>query len=115
MADGHAVDGRGRRADRIVVAVEGLGEVAARYAVGADGMWSPVRRAIGRPSPATGASGTPSASTSAHTGPGASDLWVWFEADLLPGYAWSFPLPDGRANVGFGILRGGGRSGGRHG
>jgi flavin-dependent dehydrogenase len=31
---------------------------------------------------------------------------VWFEADLLPGYAWSFPLPDGRANVGFGIRRG---------
>ena len=37
----------------------------------------------------------------------AADLHVWFEADLLPGYAWSFPLPDGRANVGFGILRGG--------
>jgi flavin-dependent dehydrogenase len=34
---------------------------------------------------------------------------VWFEPDLLPGYAWSFPLPDGRANVGFGVLRGHGR------
>jgi flavin-dependent dehydrogenase len=32
---------------------------------------------------------------------------VWFDEDLLPGYAWSFPLHDGRANVGFGILRGG--------
>src|SRR6185436_15796220 len=32
-------------------------------------------------------------------------LWVLFEADLLPGYAWVFPLPDGRANVGFGVLR----------
>ena len=31
---------------------------------------------------------------------------MWFEADLLPGYAWSFPLPDGGANVGFGIQRG---------
>ena len=30
-----------------------------------------------------------------------------FEVDLLPGYLWSFPLPDGRANVGFGIHRGG--------
>jgi flavin-dependent dehydrogenase len=37
----------------------------------------------------------------------ARDLFVWFEPDLLPGYAWSFPLPDGRANVGFGIQRGG--------
>ena len=32
-------------------------------------------------------------------------MWVWFEPDLLPGYAWSFPLPGGRANVGFGIQR----------
>jgi flavin-dependent dehydrogenase len=32
---------------------------------------------------------------------------VWFEPDFLPGYAWSFPLPGGRANVGFGIHRGG--------
>ena len=37
----------------------------------------------------------------------ASRLWVWFEPDVLPGYVWSFPLADGRANVGFGILRGG--------
>ncbi|HEX6417286.1 MAG TPA: hypothetical protein VFZ77_02275, partial [Acidimicrobiales bacterium] len=37
----------------------------------------------------------------------ARELFVWFEPDLLPGYAWSFPLPDGRANVGFGIQRGG--------
>ncbi len=32
-------------------------------------------------------------------------LWVLFDADLLPGYAWIFPLPDGRANVGFGVPR----------
>ncbi len=38
-------------------------------------------------------------------------LWVIFEPDLLPGYAWVFPLPDGRANVGFGMLRGEGRGG----
>jgi flavin-dependent dehydrogenase len=34
---------------------------------------------------------------------------VWFEEDLLPGYAWSFPLPDGRVNIGFGLLRDGDR------
>ena len=34
---------------------------------------------------------------------------MWFEPDLLPGYAWSFPLPDGGANVGFGIQRDGGK------
>jgi flavin-dependent dehydrogenase len=32
-------------------------------------------------------------------------LYVWFDADLLPGYAWSFPLPGGRVNIGFGLLR----------
>ena len=36
---------------------------------------------------------------------------MWFDADFLPGYAWSFPLPDGRANVGFGVLRDGTRRG----
>ena len=57
-------------------------------------------------SPATSANGTPSASTSSDvTGPAADRLYVWFEADLLPGYAWSFPLPGNRANVGFGVLR----------
>ena len=39
--------------------------------------------------------------------PARRDLWVWFEPDLLPGYAWSFPLGDGAVNVGFGIHRGG--------
>src|SRR5262249_34450982 len=34
-----------------------------------------------------------------------------FERDLLPGYAWIFPLPGRRANVGFGVLRSDGRSG----
>ncbi len=38
-------------------------------------------------------------------------LWVLFERDLLPGYAWVFPLGDGRANVGYGVLRADGRSG----
>jgi flavin-dependent dehydrogenase len=42
-----------------------------------------------------------------NTGPAARDLHVWFEPDLLPGYAWCFPLPGGAANVGFGITRGG--------
>ena len=32
-------------------------------------------------------------------------LWIWFEPDLLPGYLWSFPLANGRVNLGFGIAR----------
>ena len=38
-------------------------------------------------------------------------LWVLFERDLLPGYAWVFPLPGGGANVGYGVLRADRRSG----
>jgi len=38
-------------------------------------------------------------------------LWVFFERDLLPGYAWVFPLPGGGANVGYGVLRADGRTG----
>ena len=45
------------------------------------------------------------------SGPAADRLYVWFDDDLLPGYAWSFPLPGGRANVGFGVLRDGTRNG----
>src|SRR5712692_10241884 len=44
--DGHAVIGAGleREGSAVRVDVEGLGPVLARYAVGADGMWSPLRK-----------------------------------------------------------------------
>lgn len=75
----------------------------APFLVAADGHWSTVRRSVDR---------------------GRRDLGEWhaarqyfeavhddrihviFDRDLLPGYAWMFPLPDGGANVGFGVLRG---------
>ncbi len=81
--------------------------VRARYLVAADGMWSPTRKLLGAAE--SGYLGEWHAFRQYFTnvGPAAKDLWVWFEADLVPGYVWSFPLPDGRANVGFGIQRGG--------
>lgn len=90
--------------------IEGLGSVTARWAVGADGMWSPLRKALGCDSP--GYRGEWHAFRQYFNGVGpeaAEEMFVWFEADLLPAYAWSFPLPDGRANVGFGIRRDGRR------
>ncbi|MCL6094873.1 MAG: NAD(P)/FAD-dependent oxidoreductase [Actinobacteria bacterium] len=33
-----------------------------------------------------------------------SAMWIWLDEDLLPGYAWSFPLSGHRANVGLGVL-----------
>jgi flavin-dependent dehydrogenase len=106
--DGHAVLGAGSMNDELVtVEVQGLGLVRSRYAIAADGMWSPMRKSLAVPDE-PGYLGewhafrqyfvdvAPAAST---------QMWVWFEPELLPGYAWSFPLPGGRANVGFGIHR----------
>ena len=108
IADGHAFTSIDVEDDRVVVCVDGIGAVQARYVIAADGMWSPVRKAVGASEP--GYLGEWHAFRQYFrgvSGRGARDLAVWFEADLLPGYAWSFPLPDGRANVGFGIQRGG--------
>ncbi len=78
----------------------------ARFVIAADGMWSPTRKLAGIAP--DGYRGDWHAFRQYFSGvsPDASDkLIVWFEPDLLPGYAWSFPLADGRANVGFGIIR----------
>jgi menaquinone-9 beta-reductase len=108
--DGHALVGATEHDGGVVLAVDGLGDVQARYAIGADGMWSTLRKLLGQGEPgylgewhafrqyATGV-----------TGSAAQQLWVWFEPDLLPGYAWSFPLPGGEVNIGFGVLRANGR------
>ncbi|MDP9387850.1 MAG: FAD-dependent oxidoreductase, partial [Actinomycetota bacterium] len=107
--DGHALHAATWRPERdaVELEVEGLGTVAARYAVGADGVWSPLRKALGGAGE-PGYLGEWHAFRQYFTGVGpaaSSQLWVWFEPDLLPGYAWSFPLGPGRANVGFGIQR----------
>ena len=108
VAEGHACEGADVGEDRITLDISGIGRVAARYAIAADGMWSPLRKALGAGQP--GYLGEWHAFRQYFRGVGpraASELVVWFEPDLLPGYAWSFPLPDGRANVGFGIQRDG--------
>jgi geranylgeranyl reductase family protein len=108
VADGHAFRGVDVRDERVELDIDGIGRVASRYAIAADGMWSPLRKAVGAADP--GYLGEWHAFRQYFRnvdGRGARDLAVWFEADLLPGYAWSFPLPGGRANVGFGIQRGG--------
>jgi flavin-dependent dehydrogenase len=111
LLDGHGFDGTLRNErDHVVVGLDRHPAVAARYVIAADGMWSPVRKALG--------AGEQGYLGEWHAfrqyvadvdGAAAQDLFVWFDADLLPGYAWSFPLPGGRANVGFGVLRDGAR------
>jgi geranylgeranyl reductase family protein len=76
--------------------------VRARHVVAADGMYSTVRRL-------TGGGGVHLGEWHAFrqyfTGVAERRLWVIFEPDLLPGYAWVFPVAGGRANVGFGLPR----------
>ena len=113
MREGHTLTALRQFDDHVDAEVTGLGTVRARYAVAADGMWSPTRKLLGLAEP--GYLGEWHAFRQyAHgvTGPAADRLYVWFEPDFLPGYAWSFPLPDGRVNLGFGVLRDGSRSGG---
>ncbi|MFM8520769.1 MAG: FAD-dependent monooxygenase, partial [Acidimicrobiaceae bacterium] len=82
-------------------------EIKAKFLVAADGMWSPVRKSLGvARSGYLGEWHAFRQYVSNVTGPANKQLFVWFEKDLLPGYAWSFPLPNGRANIGIGILRG---------
>jgi menaquinone-9 beta-reductase len=109
---GHAVKSVAIDDGTAVVGVEGLGDLSARHVVAADGMWSPTRKALGLG--VDGYLGEWHAFrryVGGVTGEAADELIVWFEEDLLPGYAWSFPLPAGRANVGFGVLRDGSRRG----
>jgi geranylgeranyl reductase family protein len=106
--DGHACTGAVAATDGVTLDVEGIGTVAARYAIGADGMWSPLRKALG--------AGVADYRGEWHAfrqyvrgvSPEASRaLYVSFEPDFLPGYFWSFPVGTDGANIGFGIHRGG--------
>lgn len=111
VAQGHGFTGFAPATPHDVrVTVNGMGEVVAQYVIAADGMWSPVRKALGLDE--AGYLGEWHAFRQYArnvTGPASEHLYVWFDDDLLPGYAWSFPLPGGRANIGFGVLRDGKR------
>jgi geranylgeranyl reductase family protein len=110
VRDGHACRAVHPAAGHVAVDIEGVGELRARYLIAADGMWSPVRKALGVA--VDGYRGEWHAFRQYYrdVGPAAARTFVvWFEPDLLPGYVWSFPLPGSRANVGFGIQRDGGR------
>ncbi|MET7965179.1 geranylgeranyl reductase family protein [Micromonospora sp. NPDC005305] len=90
------------RDDRVVLD----GELAARAVVGADGAGSVLRRTLGHPvNPdrhlALAIRGY------APARPGPPEQLIVTSSARWPAYAWSFPIGDGRANVGYGeVLRG---------
>jgi len=87
------------RADEVVLD----GSIRARVVIGADGANSTVRRLLGAPE-------TPSAATAvairgyAPTTLRPDALVIEFARGRYPAYAWSFPLPGGGSNVGYGVF-----------
>ncbi|GII82188.1 geranylgeranyl hydrogenase BchP [Sphaerisporangium siamense] len=79
------------------------GELRGRVVVGADGANSAVRRLIGLPA-------APPRHTAiavrgyADVPPDDDVQYIAMQADGWPAYAWSFPVGDGTANVGYGML-----------
>ncbi len=105
VREGVACSGVSDSGDRVTLQTTG-GNVSADFVIGADGMWSPLRKALGMSTPGYLGEWHAFRQYFCEVSERASqELFVYFEADLLPGYFWSFPLPGGRANVGFGIQR----------
>jgi geranylgeranyl reductase family protein len=106
VREGCAVENVERTGRGVGVTLAGGERVEADYVIGADGVWSTVRKLTGA-SDEEGYLGEWHAFRQYRksTTDASRDLWVLFETDLRPGYAWSFPLADGTVNVGIGILR----------
>jgi len=98
------VESRDSGASIEVGSASGL-SLTASYVLAADGMWSSVRKLVGLEQPGYRGEWVAGREYLADAGPRAKDLWVFFEPDMLPGYAWSFPLANGLVNVGYGVLR----------
>jgi len=107
IREGVGFVGLTEHSDRVVVSTDDGDHYAARYVIAADGTWSAVRTSLGLTPDRYRGEWHAFRQYVGDVGPLAQHLTVWFEPDLLPGYAWSFPLPGQRANVGFGIQRGG--------
>jgi len=87
------------------VVVDG-GTLAARVLVGADGASSVVRRALGlQANPPEALAIAVRAYADAPRTDLPPEQYIEMTDEGWPAYAWSFPIGDGRANIGFGMLR----------
>jgi menaquinone-9 beta-reductase len=97
---------RVRRVDIRADRVELDGVLAARIVIGADGASSVVRRALGAPANPDGHLAL-AIRGYAPAPPGPPEQRIVTSGRHWPAYAWSFPIGDGTANVGYGeVLRG---------
>jgi geranylgeranyl reductase family protein len=90
--------------DRLLVEAGGH-TFSTAFAVAADGAWSPTRKLVRAERPEGYLGDWYAFRQYFHSTAGLDAMWVGFEADLLPGYVWAFPLAGGLTNVGFGVLR----------
>jgi menaquinone-9 beta-reductase len=82
------------------------GTTAAKTLIGADGAYSLVRRELGQPANPDGHRAIAIRGYAPATGPVEQHI-VTSSGAQWPAYAWSFPIGDGRANIGYGeVLRG---------
>ncbi|MGH9122625.1 MAG: NAD(P)/FAD-dependent oxidoreductase, partial [Acidimicrobiales bacterium] len=94
----------------VELTLEGGERMQAPYVIAADGMWSAVVRTLGMREPGYLGDWHALRQYFTNVGPQArKGMWVWFDDELVPGYAWSFPLKGGMANVGFGVPRSAGK------
>jgi geranylgeranyl reductase family protein len=84
----------------LAVAVGRRTRTAARIVIGADGAHSTVRRAVGLPHGRPERTGI---ALRAYADDVYGEQLLVSVADGWPAYAWSFPIGDGRANIGFGV------------
>lgn len=106
VCDGHALAGIKESSDGATVEIHGLGTYRASWVIGADGMWSPLRKMLGlNIAKYRGEWHAFRQYASNVSDFAAQEMYIGFEPDLVPGYFWSFPLGNNRANIGFGIHR----------
>jgi geranylgeranyl reductase family protein len=82
------------------------GKLRARLVIGADGAESVVRRALGIAAPAAGRTALAIRGYAPELAGQDGAQLITLTGRHWPSYAWSFPLGDGRANVGYGELVG---------
>jgi flavin-dependent dehydrogenase len=104
LREGVTVDRITPAATGITVHCKGGEAVAGDLVFGCDGAPSVVRAALGGPRFPPAHTAVAVRGYFEGVKPDRADAFgIYWTRDLLPGYGWLFPLPDGRANVGVGI------------